>query len=886
MIKRIFIGCFAFLLAICFLTPAYAAETEEISEENPVRYLSISTPEEFLKFAQDCRIDSYSQNLEVSLEADIDLGGTAFSGIPIFCGTFRGKAHTVSGVSITSDGSYQGLFRYLTSDALVRDLTVVGEITPAGTRGYVGSLAGSNAGTIEHCKFQGTVSGSDCVGGIAGINTVTGAINWCDVEGEVYGDHFIGGITGENQGIIRKSINWATINITPKQNTVNISDITLDTLTNTEATNTVTDIGGVAGLSSGVIRNCDNRGEVGYQLMGYNIGGIAGTQSGYITGSENYSAIHGRKEVGGIVGQMEPVTQIEYTEDTLQILRQQLNSMSGLVSSASGNAQSNAGQITSQIGILQDQVQTARDAVEALYPNGESGLPDTDALLAAQNTLSRTLQSMPSTMGNIASAAQSTVSGLARDLSALSGHISAMGETINNASENLGGTITDISDQDTPDLLTGKVENCRNYGPVSGDLNTGGIAGAMAMENDFDLYEDIQQYGDTSLNFDSEVRAVVLNCENNATVTGNKQNIGGLVGWHSLGLLKESTNTGNVEGEKANHVGGACGTSTGFVRSVNANCEILGDAFVGGISGSGAIVTDSLTQVKLINVREKSGNILGWKEESLTDVEDPIHGNYYVSVGDDCGAIDGISYARQAEPMELRDFLDIRGLPETFQSVKVRFQFEDGSINEISVPVGGALKSEQIPALPHKDGYRAEWKGLAETDLSNLLFDLHFSAVYEPNSRTIASDETWKDGRPLLLLEGEFTDKAEVEIQLTDHVPELKRRETLVKAWSIRCSEPGVQARLLLTDTGLADNLRLYVCQDNGEWVSREADIDGSYLVFPLSDAAVEVAVVHVESGHTTWFLSGCLIAAAVFLAIVMACKKRRPGSNENIPIS
>lgn len=871
------------VLLLCLLVPVSATEVEEIPEETvevAVRTLKIESTEDFLEFAENCRLDSYSQNLEVTLEADVDLSGTDFQGIPIFCGTFRGKMHTVSGFSLVSDGSYQGLFRYVSADAIVRDLKVIGEMNPTGTRGYVGAIAGSNAGLIEHCQFRGMVSGGDYVGGIAGINTVTGVIAWCDVEGEIFGDHFVGGITGENRGVLRKSINWATVNTTPKQNTVDLSDITLNTLTNSESANTVTDIGGVAGLSSGVIRSCDNRGNVGYQLMGYNVGGIAGTQSGYITESENYGTVQGRKEVGGIVGQMEPVTQIEYTQDTLQILREQLNSMSGVVSRVSGNAQSNASQITGQIGVLQDQVQTARDAVESLYSGGS--FPNSDSIVAAQNTLSKTLQSMPSTMSSIASATQATVSGLSRDLSVLSGHISAMGETLNNATENLGGTITDISDQDTPDLLTGKAECCVNYGNVLADLNVGGIAGAMAMENDMDFFEDLQQYGDQSLNFDSEVRAVILNCENDGTVSGNKQNVGGLVGWHSLGLLRESTNTGKVDAPKANHTGGACGASTGFIRSVNANCEVSGDYFVGGIAGSGTIVTDSLAQVHLVGAREKQGNILGWRDETLTDVADPIRDNFYLSVGDDCGAIDGISYVGMAEPMNLHDFLRQPDLPKTFQTVKIEFVFDEGNVIQIRLPVGASLDVEQIPPIPAKEGCSAVWNGLETADLSNLLFDMRFDAVYESHRSAIACEDTFKDGRPMLLLEGTFTDTAEVELQLIKDAPALGDQARLLRAWKIQSSESADTARLFHSDLTDIKHVKLYVRGTDGQWNETSFHMDGSYFVFPMTDAEMDVAIMRVESNPTVWIVTAsAVLGLALFVIIQSVIRKRRNASEK-----
>ena len=111
---------------------------------------------------------------------------------------------------------------------------------------------------------------------------------------------------GNNLGVIRSCNNRSAVNTTAEENQVKLSDISFDTITGSESVSTVTDIGGIAGTSSGVIRQSKNRGNVGYQHMGYNVGGIAGTQTGYLYKCENFAQVYGRKEVGGIVGQMEP----------------------------------------------------------------------------------------------------------------------------------------------------------------------------------------------------------------------------------------------------------------------------------------------------------------------------------------------------------------------------------------------------------------------------------------------------------------------------------------------------------------------------------------------------------------------------------------------------
>ena len=264
---------------------------EEIETEDTENVLTISTVEEFLAFSENCRLDSYSKDLTVVLNNDIDLTDVEFDGIPLFCGTFEGEHHRIKGLSITSDGSNKGLFRYLEKTAVVNDLIVEGKLFPEGSRNVIGGIAGNNAGIIKNCVFSGSVTGSDSIGGLVGINELTGIIENCQVYGTIHGDHFVGGVAGENNGVIRNCQNLTKINTTAEENSVEISDITLNSMTSSESAITATDIGGVTGSNSGVIRNCENHGDIGYQHIGYNIGSIAGSQSGYITDCTNYADI-------------------------------------------------------------------------------------------------------------------------------------------------------------------------------------------------------------------------------------------------------------------------------------------------------------------------------------------------------------------------------------------------------------------------------------------------------------------------------------------------------------------------------------------------------------------------------------------------------------------
>ena len=362
--RRLAAGFTAIALLVSFALPVFAEDAEPLPEEKPA--VHITTVDELLQLAKDCSLDTYSTHRTVLLDADLDLVGQGFAGIPIFNGTFDGQGHTISNLNLVQDGSVVGFFRYLESDAVVQNLTLQGRAMPVGSRRTIGSVAGSNAGTVKNCSFVGVSSGVSMVGGIVGQNLSGGVVDGCTVTGSVYGAHFVGGIAGDNHGVIANCVNKASVNTKVEQNEIDISSLTLKDLIGTENVADITDIGGVAGSSAGVVKNCQNLGTVGYQHMGYNVGGIVGSQTGYVTACTNYGTVYARKEAGGIVGQMEPNSILEYEKDTLQILGEQLEELQTLVDHACDDANAAASDTSAQLNVLQSNVTNARAALERL----------------------------------------------------------------------------------------------------------------------------------------------------------------------------------------------------------------------------------------------------------------------------------------------------------------------------------------------------------------------------------------------------------------------------------------------------------------------------------------------------------------------------------------
>lgn len=883
LLKRISALLLCLLLVLSLPVAALAEEAQDSEEGTTLR---IARRQQFLDFAENCRLDSYSRNLSVILLTDIDLTGVDFSGIPIFCGNFDGNGHTVSGLSITRDGSNMGLFRYVDASGVIQNLTVSGKVTPDGSRSAVGGIAGHNAGKIQNCFFDGTVSGSDDVGGIAGINAITGIIDGCHSKGIITGDHRVGGVVGNNLGVVRSCNNRSGVNTTAEENQIKLSDISLETITGSESVSTVTDIGGIAGTSSGVIRQSKNRGNVGYQHMGYNVGGIAGTQTGYLYKCENFAQVYGRKEVGGVVGQMEPTTFIEYTEDTMQILQSQLGTVSNLTGQAFSTIQDGNSDMGVQVDDLYNSLVDAKDALDTLLPNGDDPYPpDRDTIDAAINNANSSLAAAGSSLYAIMDSVNDTADSLSRIMRSIAGQISAMSATVGNASQNLGGTIEDISDRDTAEILSGKVEKCTNSGAVLGDLNAGGVVGAIAYENRLDPENDLQIGGDNSMNFDTQLRAVILGCENSGSVTAKRQNVGGIVGWMALGLTKDCLSTGSIDAEDANYVGGVAGRSDGYVRRCSAKSAITGNAYVGGVAGEGLTVTDCRSMVQLTG-SEKTGAILGLKgehsgflksESDDTDEteEDTVTGNYYLTVGSDIGAIDGVSYADSAQPLEHDDFVELEGLDPIFKVISVRFVYDDGMMHTVTLAPGQALSPDSIPKLPEKAGYVGRWDGLADADLSDIRFDVSFPAVYTAEWETVQSEPLGESKLPTLLAQGQFSDNTPIQLSQMTKGPAPDVHDKFLEGYAFTLPTGTADTLRYLPETE-QKNVRVMVKGADGSWREVSHTQDGSYLVFAIEDDDESFCLIGSMKESVSWLPIIGGAAVVVLLVVILLVHHRR----------
>ena len=365
--SRLLALALSLVLSLSLSLPALAAGEDDI--------IYIHTAKDLCALSDSCAYDAWSRGKTVLLTADISLRGVDFEPIASFSGTFNGGGHTISGLTLTDSLSPAGLFLTLERGAFVHALKVEGQVAPGGTKEFVGGIAGRSYGTIEECSFFGVVKGESAVGGIVGRNEAGGLVANCTVSGSVSANRYTGGIAGYNLGTLRACINSASVNTANVDPTLSLDDLSIDpasSLTDlvsvgaVESRNATSDTGGVAGYSSGSLLSCINRGAVGYPHFGYNVGGGAGRSDGFVDFCSNYGMIYGRKDVGGIVGQMEPYLRLSLRDDLIARLRTELDKLNALVSSTLDDVDSTNDHISSRLDSVSAYTNAAVDDADSL----------------------------------------------------------------------------------------------------------------------------------------------------------------------------------------------------------------------------------------------------------------------------------------------------------------------------------------------------------------------------------------------------------------------------------------------------------------------------------------------------------------------------------------
>ena len=256
----------------------------------------IKTAEQLAFLAKQVNGGETYHGKHFQLEADLDLSGSEWSPIGIgeretdgstvtkpFAGTFDGKNHKISGLTLTAGLDDQGLFGC--SSGTIGNLGIVRGNISVGSAERIGAICGYSTGTIENCwnsaDITGSTEGGKYVGGICGYST--GTIYGCLNMGDITANSFIGGICGNTAQSTQISNCFNSGSITGKEQ-----------------------IGGIAGINLNYITYCINAGELTGEESVYAVSHSDDVRNIYASisysfyNSDVFSPSSGDKEVTGI----------------------------------------------------------------------------------------------------------------------------------------------------------------------------------------------------------------------------------------------------------------------------------------------------------------------------------------------------------------------------------------------------------------------------------------------------------------------------------------------------------------------------------------------------------------------------------------------------------
>ena len=463
---------------------------------------------------------------------------------------------------------------------------------------------------------------------------------------------------------------------------------------------------------------------------------------------------------------------------------------------------------------------------------------------------------------------------LLADLKAINAQLGVISSLVRNEGRQMGETqledrVQDVSaQQELQSQSTGRVSACRNEGTVEGDVDVAGIAGAMAVDLEFDPEDDLTQQGDRSADFLVQAKAAVFDCVNTGPVTGKKDYAGGITGRMDLGRVQACEGYGDVTSTDGSYVGGIAGSSHGMIQDCWSKCTLSGNHYIGGIAGLGSTLTDCRSAVEISGGNAYLGAIAGTVEEDGT-----VKGNLFA--GDTLAAIDGISYAGKAEPAEFETLCALPGAPADFAQLTLTFVADGETVKVLTVPYSGSVTA--LPDIPAKEGCSASWP---ELDYGKVTASRTVEAIYTPYTSALT------DGGelPEILVDGSFSSGAQVSHSSGEETwTDTEGAEHQGTVWTVTVTDPELEEVSYTIHCRLPEEGKRWQLWVKGEdgWQRQDSTIDGSYLLLKGTGETTVFCVL--PQPFPTALVVMLILALALAAGVVILLVRRRRRSKARI---
>jgi filamentous hemagglutinin family protein len=560
---------------------------------NLTAYVLVNTPTEL-------------QNIDLRLQGTYALGrdidaSSLTSFVPIgtissgFTGILEAQNHAIQNLTINSSAQLVGLFGYIGSSGVVRNLNLQNvKVTATSTGGSqtVGLVAGQNDGSIVNVStiagstnsVTGILQAGITAGGLVGLNThsISNAnvrVQVTVADGGTEGNfNYAGGLAGINTGTINSSTAMGAV--------TGGSNAFVGGLVGQDGNTGQPGGAGFIGSSSasGAVSLTEN-------AKGSSVGGLVGyiAAGASVNGSNASGTVSGDGFIGGLAGQnLGAIT------------------FSSATGNVSGGAGSTVGGLVGQNGSFCGNDCSATGTIDTSFATGAVTTGGVGGGLIGINSLGSVTQSYAT--GAVSGSANVQLGGLVgfNDIGATITDSHASGNVSAGGNSSIGGLVGSNLGSVTQSHATGAVSGSGggqvgglvgiNLGSVTQSDATGAVSGSG------------QVGGLVGINLGS-----VTQSHATGTISGDGA-LGGLVGVNGVGAtITTSSASGAVSGN--GELGGFAGENLGTISNSSATGAVSGFGTLGGLIGlnNGAVsLSFAMGTVSALGNGGPTGGLVGW----------------------------------------------------------------------------------------------------------------------------------------------------------------------------------------------------------------------------------------------------------------------------------
>ncbi len=459
-------------------------------------------------------------------------------------------------------------------------------------------------------------------------------------------------------------------------------------------------------------------------------------------------------------------------------------------------------------------------------------------------------------------------------------------------SDSLEDFYKEVEEERLDDITTGRMDHCVNNGIIDGDINIGGVVGAMSVDTD-DQEENAAGSLSFRLNYEYTTACLVNGCKNYGKVTAKKDGAGGIVGFVRMGAVRDCESYGWINSTEGGFVGGIAGESTGTILSCYSLCRLEGDKNVGGIAGYALTLKNCCAMVDLLEANARFGAIAGQLEVEKDNTSvwaGVVSGNMYVS--DEVYGIDNIGYENAAEKITYKELLEIPGLPDDFKHLKVIFMIENEVYTETEFEYGTETAEVVFPDFPKKEGSYGVWGEITRKKVKS---NIYVEGEYHDIISTLPAESTVEitDGlinakRILAYAEGNFTENTvfSANVKYDDSYGSPLEDKPFV-VYNVNLGELELANASIFPVRIYNPYSKVVVYElKNGSWQETDFLNRGGYIQVTMQGRQGTYALVDTAIHVPTWVYivcaccAGALVLIALF-AIVIKLKRQRTKKGE-----